>query len=198
MFYVPKKDGDDHPVQDYQILNKYTVKDNSPLPNIKQTIADLVQAFIFTKFDIRWGYNNIQIKKGNEWKAAFKTPFGVFEPTVMFFGLTNSPATFQMMMNHIFRPLIDKHAPLGTTIRVYMDDIIIGTSSTMAAHTSAVHDVLDLLAEHDLYLKPAKCKFHMDSINYLGVILERGVIRMDPIKISGIKEWPTPTKVKDV
>ena len=79
-----------------------------------------------------------------------------------------------------------------------MDDIIIGTSSTMAAHISAVHDVLDLLAEHNLYLKPAKCKFHTDSIDYLGVILERGVIRMDPIKISRIKEWPTPTKVKDV
>ena len=116
----------------------------------------------------------------------------------MFFGLTNSPTTFQTMMNHIFRPLINKHAPLGTTICVYMDDIIIGTSSTMAAHTSAVHDVLDLLAEHDLYLKLAKCKFHTDSIDYLGVILERGVIRMDPIKISGIKEWPTPAKVKDV
>ena len=100
--------------------------------------------------------------------------------------------------NHIFRPLIDKHAPLGTTIRVYMDDIIIGTSSTMKAHISAVHDVLDLLKEHDLYLKPAKCKFHTNSIDYLGVILERGVTCMDPIKISGIKEWPTPTKVKDV
>ena len=116
----------------------------------------------------------------------------------MFFGLTNSPATFQTMMNHIFQPLIDKHAPLGTTIHVYMDDIIIGTSSTMVAHTSAVHNVLNLLAEHDLYLKPAKCKFHADSIDYLGVILERGVIHMDPIKISGIKEWPMPTKVKDV
>ena len=79
-----------------------------------------------------------------------------------------------------------------------MDNIIIGTSSTMKAHTSAVHDVLDLLEEHDLYLKPAKCKFHTNSINYLGVILEKGVTHMDPIKISGIKEWPTPTKVKDV
>ena len=79
-----------------------------------------------------------------------------------------------------------------------MDDIIIGTSSTMKAHISAVHDVLDLLEEHDLYLKPAKCKFHTNSIDYLGVILEKGVTHMDPIKISSIKEWPTPTKVKDV
>ena len=198
MFYVPKKDGKDRPVQDYCILNRYTVKDNSPLPNIKQMVADLVHVFVFTKFDIRWGYNNVHIKKGDEWKAAFKTPYGMFEPTVMFFGLTNSLATFQTMMNHIFRPLIDKHAPLGTMICVYMDDIIIGTSSTMAAHILAVHDVLNLLEEHDLYLKPAKCKFHTDSIDYLGVILEKGVTCMDPIKISGIKEWPMPTKVKDI
>ena len=102
------------------------------------------------------------------------------------------------MMNHIFRPLIDKHAKLGTVIRVYMDNIIIGTSSTLLNHTRAVHDTLDLLEEHDLYLKPEKCTFHSSSVNYLGVILEKGVTRMDPVKISGIKDWPTPTKVKDV
>ena len=79
-----------------------------------------------------------------------------------------------------------------------MDGIIISTSSTIEAHTAAVHDVLDLLKEHDLYLKLAKCKFHTNSINYLGVILEKGVTCMDPIKISGIREWPMPTKVRDV
>ena len=177
-------------------MNKYTIKDNSPLPNIKQTVANLVHAFVFTKFDIRWGYNNVHIKKGDEWKAAFKTPYGVFEPTVMFFGLTNSPATFQTMMNHIFRLLIDKHTPLGTTIHVYMDNIIIGTSSTMKAHISAVHDVLDLLEEHDLYLKPAKCKFHTDSIDYLGVILEKGVTHMDPIKIWASKSGQCPPRLR--
>ena len=101
-------------------------------------------------------------------------------------------------MNHIFRPLIDKHAKLGTVIHVYMDDIIIGTSSTMTNHISAVHDTLNLLEEHDLYLKPEKCTFHSSSVNYLGVILEKGVTRMDLVKIAGIKDWPTPTKVKDV
>src|SRR5258708_27506796 len=122
----------------------------------------------------------------------------VFEPMVMFFGLTNSPVTFQTMMNHIFCPLIDKHALQGTTIWVYMDDIIIGTGSTMDNHKAAVHDVLILLEEHDLYLKPKKCIFHSSSVNYLGVILEKGVTRMDPVKILGIRDWPTPTKVRDV
>src|SRR5260370_32566075 len=116
----------------------------------------------------------------------------------MFFGLTNSPATFQTMMNHIFRPLIYKHALRGTIIWVYMDDIIIGTGSTMEDHKAAVHDVLTLLEEHDLYLKPEKCIFHSSSVNYLGVILEKAVTCIDPIKILGIKDWPTPTKVRDV
>src|ERR1700735_4284278 len=90
----------------------------------------------------------------------------------MFFGLTNSPATFQAMMDHIFRPLIDKHAPMGTVIRVYMDDIIIGTSSTEINHTLAVHDVLNLLEEHDLFLKPEKCTFHAPRVDYLGVVMD--------------------------
>jgi hypothetical protein len=197
-FEIAKKTGDPCPVQDYRIINKHTIKDNAPLPNMKEDIAALANAFIFTTFDIRWGYNNVRIKDGDQWKAAFKTCFGVYEPMVMYFGLTNSPATFQTMMNHIFRPLIDRHALLGTTIRVYMDDIIVGTSSSIANHTAAVHDVLDLLAEHDLFVKLSKCRFHVASVNYLGVILEEGVTRMDPIKIAGIKDWPIPKKVKDV
>jgi hypothetical protein len=137
----------------------------------------------------------VRIKEGDQWKAAFKTPFRVYEPMVMYFGLTNSPAMFQTMMNFIFCPIIDKFALLGTIIRVYMDDIIIGTSSTLAEHTAAVHDsdILDLLAEHDLFMKFSKCRFHVSRVNYLGVILEKGVTHMDPIKITGIKDWSTPT-----
>ena len=128
----------------------------------------------------------------------FKTRYGLFEPLVMFFGLTNSPATFQTMMNHIFAPIIAKHELLGTTIRVYMDDIAIATRTTVHGHTAAVSDVLQLAADHDLYFKPEKCIFHAPRIDYLGVILEKGVTRMDPVKIVGIKDWPTPVKVKDV
>ena len=116
----------------------------------------------------------------------------------MFFGLTNSPATFQTMMNHIFRPLIAKHELLGTSIRVYMDDIAIATRTCDDDHTAAVTDVLQLAADHDLYFKPEKCVFHAPSIDYLGVILEKGVTRMDPVKIAAIRDWPTPDKVKDV
>ena len=102
------------------------------------------------------------------------------------------------MMNHIFRPLIAKHELLGTSIRVYMDDIAIATLTCDNDHTAAVTDVLQLAADHDLYFKLEKCIFHAPSIDYLGVILEKGVTRMDPVKIAAIKDWPTPDKVKDV
>ena len=116
----------------------------------------------------------------------------------MFFGLTNSPATFQTMMNHIFTPIIAKHELLGTTIRVYMDNIAIATHIMVHGHMAVVHDVLKLMAEHNLYFKPEKCIFHAPQIGYLGVILEKGVMCMDPVKIVGIKDWPTLVKVKYV
>jgi hypothetical protein len=100
-FFVKKKDGKERPVQDYRKLNKITIRNTYPLPLIKELVRSLVKKKWFTKFDIRWGYNNVRIKKGDEWKAAFKTNRGLFEPTVMFFGLTNSPATFQTMMDSI-------------------------------------------------------------------------------------------------
>jgi hypothetical protein len=102
-FYVRKKDKKLRPVQDYRPLNKWTKKNRNVSPLIPQVIDRLSGCTLFTKFDIRWGYNNICIKEGDEWKAAFLTSEGLFEPLVMFFSLTNSPATFQMMMNTIFR-----------------------------------------------------------------------------------------------
>jgi Reverse transcriptase (RNA-dependent DNA polymerase) len=93
-------------MQNYQKLNEWTVPNRYPLPLIIDLIHDLTDKELFTKFDVHWGYNNVHIKKGDEWKAAFKTSEGLFEPTVMFFGLHNSPATFQMMMDNIFQPEI--------------------------------------------------------------------------------------------
>jgi hypothetical protein len=148
--------------------------------------------------DVRQGYNNVRIKKGDEWKAAFKTKFGHWEPLVMFFGLTNSPSTFQEMMNVIYKEVIDKHARRGTIIRIYMDDIAIATTGTLQDHIDAVRDVLRVAEQNDLYFKLSKCTFHASSIDYLGVIIEKGMTRMDPVKIAGIKNWPIPTKVKDV
>ncbi len=102
-FFVKKKDGSLRPVQDYRLLNSITVKNKYPLPLVDDLVQRLKGARYFTKLDVRWGYNNIRIKEGDEWKAAFRTNRGLFEPLVMFFGLTNSPATFQTMMKRHLR-----------------------------------------------------------------------------------------------
>ena len=102
------------------------------------------------------------------------------------------------MMNHIFCLLKDKWAKKGVKIIVYMDNILIAMSTSLQNHRDAMHDVLDLLQEHDLFLKKKKCRWEVNSIDYLGLILEKGVTRVDPTKVEGIRTWPRPTKVKDV
>jgi hypothetical protein len=119
-FFVKKKDGKLRPCQDYRYLNEHTVKNAYPLPLISELLDKLKGARRFTKLDVRWGYNNVRIRDGDQWKAAFKTNRGLFEPTVMFFGMCNSPATFQAMMDDIFSDMIDE----GIVI-IYMDDIFI-------------------------------------------------------------------------
>src|SRR5712664_3648216 len=197
-FFIKKKDGKLRPVQDYRKLNEHTIRNRYPLPFIPDLISQVQDAHIFTKFDVRWGYNNIRIKAGDEEKGAFKTKYGLFEPLVMFFGLTNSPSTFQTMMNHIFRDIQLRFLTKGTCIIVYMDDILIATLTTLIEHSDTIHAVLDLLHNHDLYLKPEKCVWEAASIDYLGVILEKGMTRMDPTKILGIKDWPLPKMVMEV
>ena len=121
-FFVSKKNGDLRPCQDYRQLNEGTVKNAYSLPLISELLDQLKGARYFTKLDVQWGYNNIRIKDGDQWKAAFKTSRGLFEPTVMFFGLYNSPATFQNMMDDIFNDMKSE----GWII-IYMDDIFVFT-----------------------------------------------------------------------
>jgi hypothetical protein len=191
-FFVDKKDGKLRPVQDYRALNDITIKNAAPLPLIPELIDKLLGAIYFTKLDIRWGYNNIRIKLGDEYKAAFKTPLGLFEPTVMTFGLCNAPATFQTFMNKIFEDLID-----GGHVVVYLDDILI-FSDNLDQLDQLTHEVLSRLENYDLYLKLEKCVFAQTSIEYLGIIISNGQVRMDPAKLTGITSWPTPCTVKQV
>ena len=161
-FFIKKKDGSLRPVQDYRPVNQWTIKNKYPLPLIPQLVDRLRGCTLYTKFDIRWGYNNVRIKEGDEWKAAFLTNEGLFEPTVMFFGLTNSPATFQTMMNTIFATEIAQ-----AWLTVYMDDMAIHTKRLedeteeehLERHRKYVKHILAKLEEHDLFLKPQKCTF---------------------------------------
>jgi Reverse transcriptase (RNA-dependent DNA polymerase) len=149
-------------------------------------------AKFFTRFDVRWGYNNIRIKTEDQWKATFKTNRGLFEPTVMFFGMCNSPATFQAMMDSIFSDMIK-----GQKVIVYMDDILIFAENQEELQ-ERTKLVLQRLREHDLFLKPKKCEFNKTTMEYLGLIIQEGKLSMDPVKLSGIQDWPTPTTVKQV
>ena len=156
VFFVKKKDGSLRLVQDYRRLNDMTIKNSYPLPLISDIMGKLKRARYFTKLDVRWGYNNVRIREGDEWKAAFRTNRGLFEPLVMFFGLTNSPATFQTMMNDLFKDLIDE----GVVI-VYIDDILIFTED-LALHRKVVCRVLDILRENGLYFVRATLHWEQD------------------------------------
>ena len=167
VFFVKKKDGKLQFVQDHRKLNAMTVKNTYPLPlvpDIINWISDS-KARYFTKLDVHWGYNNVQIKEGDEWKATFRTNQGLFEPLVMFFSLTNSPATFQTMMNDIFKDLIDEGY-----VAVYIDDILVYTH-TIEHHREVVTRVLDVLRKYWLYLKVEKCTFECTMVEYLGLVL---------------------------
>ena len=122
VFFVPKKDGKKKMVQDYQYLNSWTVKNNYLLPLISDLIDSIGKKKVFTKMDLHWGYNNVRIKEGDEWKVAFSMPERSFEPTVIFFGLTNSPAMFQAMMNNLLRNLV-----VEEKVVVFIDDVMIAT-----------------------------------------------------------------------
>ena len=122
VFFIKKKDGSLWLVQDYQALNVVTIKNKYPLPLISEFINKLQGAWYFTKLDVCWGFNNVWMKDGDKWKAAFRINRGLYELLVMFFRLTNSLATFQMMMDEIFKDLISE----GVVV-VYLDDILIFT-----------------------------------------------------------------------
>ena len=192
VFFIKKKDGSLRLVQDYRALNAMTIKNKYPLPLISELIEKLRGAKYFTKLDVRWGFNNVRMKEGDEWKAAFRTNHGLFEPLVMFFGLTNSPATFQTMMNDIFRELI-----MEGVVVVYLDDILIFTE-TVEEHRQVTRRVLELLRKNKLFLKPGKCEFEKTKVEYLGVIISHNSVEMDPVKVAGVADWPTPTSKKEV
>jgi len=192
VFFIKKKNGSLRLVQDYHALNIITVKNRYPLPLISELISQLHGARYFTKLDIRWDFNNVCIKPGDEWKAAFRTNCGLFEPLVMFFGMTNSPATFQTMMNDIFRTVIAEEI-----VVVYLDDILIFTK-TEEEHERAVWRVLEILTEHKLFLHLEKCEFHWKQIEYLGLVISENKVAMDPVKVTGVREWPVPENRTDV
>ena len=191
-FFVQKKDGGLHPCKDYRYLNEHTVKNTYPLPLISTLINKLKGAKYFSKMDIRWGYNNIHIKEGDEWKAAFTTPFGLYEPLVMFFRQCNSPPTFQAFMDSSFGDMITE----GWFI-IYMDDVLI-FAETLKECQERTKQVLKRMKEEDLHLKLAKYTFDQTKVEYLGLVVKHREVLMDPTKLKAIEQLEPPTSVKAV
>ncbi|MDB5910846.1 MAG: pol protein, partial [Massilia sp.] len=191
ILFVPKKNGELRMCVDYRSLNDITIKNRYPLPLITEIRDKLYGAQWFTALDLTGAYNLIRIKEGEEWKTAFRTQEGHFEYLVMPFGLTNAPATFQSMINHVLREFLDQF------VMVYLDDILI-FSRTLEEHKEHVHQVLQRLQDAKLLVEPKKSKFHTQQVEYLGLTIEPGRVRMQDSKIEAVKDWPRPQNVKDV
>ncbi len=200
-FFIKKKNGKLRPVQDYRPVNQWTIRNKYPLPLIPQLTDCLRGCTLFIKFDIRWGYNVVRIKKGHEWKATFTTNDGLYEPTVIFFGLCNSPVTFQAMMNTLFHNLI-----ASGDLTVYMDDMAMHTSQRdgetheehVARHRRIVNEVLAILEQNSLFLNIDKCEFEQPHIDFLGIHVENNQMKMEDAKIDRVRDWTPPRNLREV
>src|SRR5437667_1473928 len=176
---------------DYRALNAITIRNRYPIPLIQETLDRLSKARYFTKLDIIAAFNRIRIREGDEKYTAFRTRWGLFEQLVMPFGLKNGPSTFQHYIN-------DKlHDFLDVFVTAYIDDILI-YSSTLSEHRKHVRMVLERLREAGLQCDIKKCKFHATEVTYLGLIVSRDGIKMDPVKVEAIVGWESPRNVHDV
>eukprot|EP00253_Pinus_taeda_P032829 PITA_32829 len=191
VLFVKKKDGTLRMCIDYRQLNKLTIKNKYPLPRIDELFDQVKGATVFSKIDLRSGYHQIRIKEEDIAKTTFRTRYGHYEFVVLPFGLTNAPATFMCLMNNIFHRYLDRF------VLIFIDDILI-YSCTIEEHYEHLRMVLQTLREHQLYAKFSKCDFFKEEIQYLGHVITKDGIAVDPEKIKAIMEWPVPKYVADV
>jgi len=191
VLFVKKKDGSLRMCIDYRALNSQTVKNRYALPRIDELFDRLHGAKVFSKIDLTSGYWQIAIAAEDRPKTAFRTRYGHYEFNVMPFGLTNAPATFQTLMNDIFRDMLD------ICVIVYMDDILV-YSKTPEEHEQHLRRVLQRLREHQLYAKPSKCTLFTDTIEYLGHLITPEGIKPNPALVEAIVKYPRPETLKSM
>ena len=191
VMFVKRPDGKLRLVVDYRGLNKVTVKNRFPLPLIPEMLDRLHLAKVFTKIDLRNAYHQVRVKAGDEWKTAFRCREGLYEYTVCPQGPTNAPAMFQYFMNDILREYLDVIA-VGI-----LDDVII-FSENPSDHAKHVRSILQVLRDNQLYAKIEKCEFDKDSMTFVGYMVSKEGIGMDPSKVAAILDWPTPKNIKEV
>ncbi|KAL4013261.1 hypothetical protein IC575_025423 [Cucumis melo] len=191
VLFVKKKDGSMRLWIDYRELNKVTVKNRYPLPRIEDLFDQLQGATMFSKIDLRSGYHQLRIKDGDVPKTTFRSRYGHYEFIVMSFGLTNAPAVFMDLMNRVFRQFLD------TFVIVFIDDILI-YSKTEAEHEEHLHMVLQTLRDNKLYAKFSKCEFWLKQVSFLGHVVSKAGVSVDPAKIEAITSWPRPSTISEV
>ena len=191
VLFVPKKDGRWRMCVDYRALNRQTIRDRYPLPRIDDLLDRLGKARHFTTLDLASGYHQIAVKNEDIPKTAFRTQRGQFEFVVMPFGVTNAPATFQRMMNSIFKEELDD------SVLVYLDDILI-FSRTLQEHIQHIRGALEKLRAAQLYARLHKCAFFQQKVEYLGFDVSSQGIQPSPEKVRTVVEWPRPCSVKDI
>ncbi|KAL0561448.1 hypothetical protein IC582_001876 [Cucumis melo] len=191
VLFVKKKDGSMRLCIDYRELNKVTVKNRYPLPRIDDLFDQLQGATVFYKIDLRSGYHQLRIKDEDVPKTAFRSRYGHYEFIVMSFGLTNAPAVFMDLMNRVFREFLD------TFVIVFIDDILI-YSKTEAEHEEHLRMVLQTLRDNKLYAKFSKCEFWLKQVSFLGHVVSKAGVSVDPAKIEAVTGWTRPSTVSEV
>jgi hypothetical protein len=191
VLFEKKKDGSMRMCIDYRELNMKTIKNKYPLPRIDDLFDQLQGASFFSKIDLRSGYHQVRVAEPDVAKTAFRTRYGHYEFLVMPFGLTNAPAIFMDLMNRVCRPFLDKF------VIVFIDDILI-YSKTEAEHESHLRQVLEKLKEKELYAKFSKCEFWLREVQFLGHIVCKEGIKVDPAKIKAVMNWQSPKNPSEI
>lgn len=191
ILFVKKKDGSMRMCIDYRSLNSSTIKNSYALPRIDELLDRLHGANVISNLDLQSGYHQIRVNPESVHKTAFRTRFGHYEFLVLPFGLCSAPATFQRLMNDIFRQHLD------TFVLVYLDDILV-YSKNEEDHARHLRIVFDILRKHKLYVKMSKCAFGQTSLPFLGHLVGKDGISVDPSKVEAVKDWPTPANCHDI
>ncbi|GJW01364.1 putative reverse transcriptase domain-containing protein [Tanacetum coccineum] len=191
VLFVKKKDGSFRMCIDYRELNKLTVKNRYPLPRIDDLFDQLQGSSVYSKIDLRSGYHQLRIREEDIPITAFRTRYGHYEFQVMPFGLTNAPAVFMDLMNRVCKPYLDKF------VIVFIDDILI-YSKNKEEHEKHLKIILELLKNEQLYAKFSKCDFWLESVQFLGHVINNKGVHVDPAKVEAIRNWSAPTTPKEV